>query len=218
MSSAITPGRSSSRNSQRVLTVLGLLLAGSVAAFGLAWVTPSKELAGLDPRIASIMHKPYYPHAQWGLFQQNPATGEIVQTRSADQFFIPGSVAKLFSVSGTWHTLGSDHRFVTPVHAVGKRQGATLTGDLALVAQGDLTLGGRTRADGTVAFTAIDHTYADDVPGATLTRRTRWRHRPIGPAGARLGDHQGGRRRDRGRAAVPFRPGARSDPDAADHQ
>lgn len=174
MSSAITPGRSSSRNSQRVLTVLGLLLAGSVAAFGLAWVTPSKELAGLDPRIASIMHKPYYPHAQWGLFQQNPATGEIVQTRSADQFFIPGSVAKLFSVSGTWHTLGSDHRFVTPVHAVGKRQGATLTGDLALVAQGDLTLGGRTRADGTVAFTAIDHTYADDVPGATLTRRTRW--------------------------------------------
>ncbi|WP_328626949.1 D-alanyl-D-alanine carboxypeptidase/D-alanyl-D-alanine-endopeptidase [Streptomyces sp. NBC_00353] len=169
MSSAITPDRSRSRNSQRVLTVLGLLLAGSVAAFGLAWVTPSKELAGLDPRIAAIMHKPYYPHAQWGLFQQNPATGEILQTRAADEFFVPGSVAKLFSVSGTWHTLGSDHRFVTPVHAVGKRRGTTLTGDLDLVAQGDLTLGGRTRADGTVAFTTIDHTYADDVPGATLT-------------------------------------------------
>lgn len=78
-------------------------------------------------------------------------------------------MAKLFSVSGTWHTLGGDHRFVTPVYAVGKRRNATLKGNLDLVAQGDLALGGRTRKDGTVAFTSIDHTYANDVPGATLT-------------------------------------------------
>lgn len=56
-----------------------------------------------------------------------------------------------------------------PLYAVGERSGATLTGDLDLVAQGDLTMGGRTRPDGTVAYTDLDHTYANDFPGATLT-------------------------------------------------
>lgn len=123
----------------------------------------------LDPRITEIMRKPAYPHAQWGLLQVDPETGRTVHSRFPDQLFIPGSTAKLFSVSGAWHALGADHRFVTPLYAVGERRGATLTGDLALVAQGDLTMGGRTRPDGTVAFTDLDHTYADDVPGATLT-------------------------------------------------
>lgn len=175
MSFAFMPERSRSRSPRhsrtrkRVLTVLGLLLAAWVAAFGIAAVIPSKALDDLDPRIAAIMRKPAYPHAQWAIFQQNPDSGEVVEARNADQFLVPGSVAKLFGVSGTWRTLGGDHHFVTPVHAVGKRQGATLVGDLDLVAQGDLTLGGRTRPDGTVAFTDIDHTYADDIPGATLT-------------------------------------------------
>jgi D-alanyl-D-alanine carboxypeptidase/D-alanyl-D-alanine-endopeptidase (penicillin-binding protein 4) len=169
MSSAVTGNRRRNQRHRRVFTLLGLLLVATVAAFGMDWVMPSKDPDELDPRISSIMRKPDYPHAQWGLFEQNPETGKVVQSRYADQFFIPGSVAKLFGVSGAWHALGSDHRFVTPVHAVGERRGATLTGNLDLVAQGDLTLGGRTRADGTVAFTAIDHTYADDIPGATLT-------------------------------------------------
>ncbi|MFJ9855714.1 D-alanyl-D-alanine carboxypeptidase [Streptomyces sp. NPDC101150] len=115
------------------------------------------------------MRKPEYRHAQWGLLQQDPDHGEVLRSRYADQFFIPGSSAKLFSVSGTWHTLGGDHRFVTPVHAVGRRRGTTLDGDLDLIAQGDLTLGGRTRKNGTVAYTNLDHTYANDIPGATLT-------------------------------------------------
>ncbi|MCX5408795.1 D-alanyl-D-alanine carboxypeptidase/D-alanyl-D-alanine-endopeptidase [Streptomyces sp. NBC_00335] len=123
----------------------------------------------LDPRITEIMRKPGYRNAQWGLLQVDPETGRTVHSRFPDQLFIPGSTAKLFSVSGAWHALGPGHRFVTPLYAVGERRGATLTGDLALVAQGDLTMGGRTRPDGTVAFTDLDHTYADDVPGATLT-------------------------------------------------
>ncbi|WP_392671567.1 D-alanyl-D-alanine carboxypeptidase/D-alanyl-D-alanine-endopeptidase [Streptomyces sp. LN785] len=169
MSPAVPKNPNPSRNRRRVLTLLGLLLAAAVATLGIAWVTPSKDPGELDPRIASIMHKPDYPHAQWGLLQQNPENGDVVQSTYPDQFFVPGSVAKLFGVSGAWHTLGSEHRFVTPVHAVGERRGSTLAGDLDLVAQGDLTLGGRTRPDGTVAFTNIDHTYADDIPGATLT-------------------------------------------------
>ncbi|MGW9175896.1 D-alanyl-D-alanine carboxypeptidase/D-alanyl-D-alanine endopeptidase [Streptomyces decoyicus] len=154
---------------RRIAGTVGALVAVGVVITGLVQAAPSSAPPTLDPRISSVMRKADYRHAQWGLFQQNPKTGKVTQSRYADQFFIPGSTAKLFSVSGTWHTLGGGHRFVTPVHAVGQRRGATLKGDLDLVAQGDLTLGGRTRKDGTVAFTAIDHTYANDVPGATLT-------------------------------------------------
>ncbi|MFJ3173965.1 D-alanyl-D-alanine carboxypeptidase/D-alanyl-D-alanine-endopeptidase [Streptomyces roseus] len=131
--------------------------------------TPSPSQAALDPRITEIMRKPEYRHAQWGLLETEPADGRVLHSLFPGQFFIPGSTAKLFAVSGTWRTLGTDHRFVTPVYAVGQRTGATLTGDLDLVAQGDLTLGGRTRPDGTVAYTDLDHTYANDFPGATLT-------------------------------------------------
>lgn len=129
----------------------------------------SADLSGLDPRITQIMRKPEYRHAQWGLLQTRPDDGPVVHSLLPGQFFIPGSTAKLLSVSGAWQTLGTDHRFVTPVYAVGGRSGATLTGDLDLVAQGDLTMGGRTRPDGTVAYTDLDHTYANDFPGATLT-------------------------------------------------
>jgi D-alanyl-D-alanine carboxypeptidase/D-alanyl-D-alanine-endopeptidase (penicillin-binding protein 4) len=38
-----------------------------------------------------------------------------------------------------------------------------------LVASGDLTMGGRTAPNGTVSYTPTDHTYANSVPGATLT-------------------------------------------------
>lgn len=123
----------------------------------------------LDPRITEIMAKPEYRNAQWGLLQSGSDGGRTEHSLFPGKFFIPGSTAKLFPVSGTWRTLGTDHRFVTPVYAVGQRDGSTLTGDLDLVAQGDLTLGGRTRPDGTVAYTDLDHTYANDFPGATLT-------------------------------------------------
>ncbi|MGW6914380.1 D-alanyl-D-alanine carboxypeptidase/D-alanyl-D-alanine endopeptidase [Kitasatospora sp. NPDC054939] len=124
---------------------------------------------GLSPDILAIMSKPAYEHAQWGLLEIDDTTGEVIHAQYPDQFFIPGSTAKLVSVSSTWHTLGGEHRFTTPVQAVGARSGPVLDGSLVLVAQGDLTMGGRTKPDGSVAFTPIDHTYANDLPGATLT-------------------------------------------------
>ncbi|MFG2291929.1 D-alanyl-D-alanine carboxypeptidase/D-alanyl-D-alanine-endopeptidase [Streptomyces sp. NPDC048603] len=157
-----------------------LLLVGFAPATGVRaapspppspWPLPSGvgDPGRLDPRITEIMRKPEYRNAQWGLLQTEPAGGRVLHSLFPGQFFIPGSTAKLFAVSGTWRTLGGDHRFVTPVYAVGERNGSTLKGDLDLVAQGDLTLGGRTRPDGTVAYTDLDHTYANDFPGATLT-------------------------------------------------
>ncbi|MFC9030500.1 D-alanyl-D-alanine carboxypeptidase/D-alanyl-D-alanine endopeptidase [Streptomyces arboris] len=146
-----------------------LLLALTSGEAARAVSSPDGGDGRLDPRITEIMRKPDYPNAQWGLLQQDPESGRVIHSRFAEQLFIPGSVAKLFGTSGAWDTLGGDHRFRTPVYAVGERRGSTLNGDLGLVAQGDLTLGGRTRPDGTVDYTALDHTYANDFPGATLT-------------------------------------------------
>ncbi|MFG2820158.1 D-alanyl-D-alanine carboxypeptidase/D-alanyl-D-alanine-endopeptidase [Kitasatospora sp. NPDC048365] len=122
----------------------------------------------LGPAIEAIMHKPGYEHAQWGVLEIDTTTGEVIHSRYANQFFVPGSTTKLVTISSAWHTLGPDHRFTTPVFATGTRSGSTLDGNLAMVAQGDLTMGGRTKPDGSVDYTDIDHTEAS-LPGASLT-------------------------------------------------
>jgi D-alanyl-D-alanine carboxypeptidase/D-alanyl-D-alanine-endopeptidase (penicillin-binding protein 4) len=146
-----------------LVAVAGAASTGPATAAGVA------HDDGLGPAIEAIMHKPGYEHAQWGLLEIDTQTGKVVHSRFANQFFIPGSTAKLVTISAAWHTLGPDHRFTTPLIAVGSRDGSTLDGNLSLVAQGDLTMGGRTKPDGSVAYTDIDHTYANDLPGATLT-------------------------------------------------
>ncbi|MFF0411255.1 D-alanyl-D-alanine carboxypeptidase/D-alanyl-D-alanine-endopeptidase [Kitasatospora sp. NPDC004745] len=147
-----------------------LLAVTGPAATGTAAAAPAPDPGErLSPAIRAIMAKPAYQHAQWGLLEVDPATGETIHAQFPDQRFIPGSTAKVVTISGAWHALGPDHRFTTPIHAIGRRTGSTLTGDLSLVAQGDLTMGGRTKPDGSVDYTVIDHTYANDLPGATLT-------------------------------------------------
>jgi D-alanyl-D-alanine carboxypeptidase/D-alanyl-D-alanine-endopeptidase (penicillin-binding protein 4) len=128
------------------------------------------DQGGLDPRIVKIMNSSPYRHGEWGLLEVDPATGRIVHSLDPVQrFFNPGSTAKIFSVSGALYILGFNHRFTTPVFAVGQKNGGSLTGNLILVAQGDLTMGGRTKPDGTVDFTNLDHGDANSIPGATLT-------------------------------------------------
>jgi D-alanyl-D-alanine carboxypeptidase/D-alanyl-D-alanine-endopeptidase (penicillin-binding protein 4) len=130
-----------------------------------------KTQAGLDPRIVKIMSSPAYRYGKWGLLEINLATGRIVHSLAPPQrIFVQGSTTKLFSVSGALDDLGFDHHFTTPVYALGKTSGGSLKGPLVLLAQGDLTMGGRTKPDGTVDFTDLDHGDASDfVPGVTLT-------------------------------------------------
>ncbi len=153
---------------------MAVVLAAGVAA-GAAVLTGAAAPAGggagrsgLDPGILAIMDKPAYKYAQWGLVEVS-STGQVIHSLFPSQFFIPGSTAKLVSESAAWNVLGPDHRFVTPVYAIGQRSGSTLTGNLALVGQGDQSLGGRTTPGGGVAYANIDHADANSVPGATLT-------------------------------------------------
>jgi D-alanyl-D-alanine carboxypeptidase/D-alanyl-D-alanine-endopeptidase (penicillin-binding protein 4) len=124
----------------------------------------------LGPKVEKIMNSPLYRYGQWGYLEVNPSNGRTVRSLGpADRLYIPGSSTKLFSVSATLDDLGFDHHFKTPVYAQGEVKNGTLSGNLVLVASGDLTMGGRTAPNGTVSYTPIDHTYANSLPGATLT-------------------------------------------------
>ena len=160
---------------------LSALLGGSAVAVGLApWgnAAASRPLPSdgcsaprsLPSAITSVMQKPRYAESTWALHVADAATGETLYELQPDRMVLTGSVRKLFSVGLALMQLGPDHRFTTPVHRRGTvdAQGV-LNGDLVLVAAGDLTLGGRLNADGTIAFTDFDHNDANNLGTAILT-------------------------------------------------
>src|SRR3984885_3735557 len=119
--------------------------------------------------IKAIFDKPAYKNAVWGLRIVDLGTGkELMDLEPQCNFFI-GSVRKIFSVGELLNQVGPAHRYNTPVYRHGELNGSgVLHGDLVLVASGDLTMGGRTNPDGTVAITNFDHNEADNLGNATL--------------------------------------------------
>jgi D-alanyl-D-alanine carboxypeptidase/D-alanyl-D-alanine-endopeptidase (penicillin-binding protein 4) len=115
----------------------------------------------LAARVGAVIDGPDYKHGRWGLLLVEQDTGRVVFERNPDQLFAPASTTKLYTCSAALHYLGQDYRFETPVYRRGSVENGVLRGDLILVASGDLTLGGRTLPDGTMAFADNDHTYAD---------------------------------------------------------
>lgn len=146
------------------LVVAGLL-AGASTALGQSTAPPPPTA------VTDIMGKPVYAGATWGLRAVDAASGQELTGLGPDSLFFTGSTRKLFSVGQALNALGPDHRFRTPVHRIG-RVGAdgVLRGDLVLKAEGDLTLGGRAGRNGTVQYTAFDHTEANSLGSAILTK------------------------------------------------
>lgn len=132
-------------------------------AVGLLVALPALAEGPLAARIEEVLQRPEYRQARWGLLVVDARTGQTIYQRNADQSFVPGSTIKLFHAAAALAALGPDYRFTTPVYARGDMTGDRLRGDLVLVAQGDLTLGGRTDRQGRLAFTDDDHTYANAV-------------------------------------------------------
>ncbi len=131
----------------------GLALSGLV----LPSTARADDLAAVMARLTSA---PEYRNARWGLLLVEADTGKIIHERNADQLFAPASVTKLYSCAAALIALGAERRYETPVYRRGNVQDGRLVGDLILVGQGDLTLGGRTLPDGKLAFKDQDHTYA----------------------------------------------------------
>jgi D-alanyl-D-alanine carboxypeptidase/D-alanyl-D-alanine-endopeptidase (penicillin-binding protein 4) len=124
----------------------------------------------LPEKMVKIMQQPKYQHANWGILAKDIETGKILFDLNSDQLFIPGSVTKLYSVAAILQSLGDDYRFKTPVYMTGTVDKGVLKGDLILVGQGDLTLGGRQDGTDTISFTSMDHLYANVLPDAKLTK------------------------------------------------
>lgn len=135
----------------------------------LATATIARGSESLDSRVEAVIKTPGYEHGQWGILVVDAKTGKTVYERNAGQLFCPASVTKLFSTAAAVADLGADYRFRTPVVRKGgiDAQG-TLRGDLILVAQGDLSLGGRTGPEGKLLFEDNDHTYSGGNPNASL--------------------------------------------------
>jgi D-alanyl-D-alanine carboxypeptidase/D-alanyl-D-alanine-endopeptidase (penicillin-binding protein 4) len=124
-----------------------------------------------DP-IAQIMTKSRYTSAnsQWSMMVMDANTGEVLYSLQPDALSFTGSVRKLFSVATALNALGPGYRFQTPVYRNGTVDASgTLTGDLILQASGDLTFGGRLKADSTLDYTDFDHNEAHAFGGAILT-------------------------------------------------
>lgn len=130
-------------------------------------VTAADDLA---KRIDAIVDAPEFKHAHWGLLVVDAESGNTLYERAADKLFAPASTTKLYSVAAALDALGADYRFETPIYARGEvDKNGRLSGDLILVASGDLTMGGRTDDQGKIAFVDGDHTYAGYNRNSELT-------------------------------------------------
>jgi len=149
---------------------------GIAAVFFLALLTActsasSRPDVALTSEMRKLMATAPFAAGRWGLLAVDANNGEVIYSLSPNSPFVTGSTAKNFSVGSVLEAYGPDHRFFTPVVRNGDVDAAgTLNGDLILVAQGDLTMGGRTMANGRIAVENFDHTDANAIPGlATLT-------------------------------------------------
>ena len=114
----------------------------------------------LPDSIEKIFSKSLYKGATWGL-RVVAADGKVLIDYHPSQNFYLGSVRKIFSVGELLNQVGPDHTYDTPVYRLGELDSAgVLHGNLVLVASGDLTMGGRTNPDGSIAVTDFDHNEA----------------------------------------------------------
>ncbi len=141
-----------------------------------SWAALSGEVAGgreavdapgnnsLSRRVEVVLTTPGFKFGHWGVLVVDRKSGQIVYERNADSLFAPASVTKLFSTAAALVELGPDYRFHTPLVRRGEIDGkGTLHGDVILVAQSDMAMGGRTGPDGKMTFQDDDHTYAGEI-------------------------------------------------------
>ena len=140
---------------------LGLVVGWLAATPRDSAAQAAQAAANWGERVEPVVNAREYAGAHWGMLVVDLATGRPIFERNPDQLFCPASVTKLFTTAAALVDLGADYRFRTPVVRRGEVKDGTLAGDLILVAQGDLSLGGRTGPDGALLFADGDHSYDD---------------------------------------------------------
>src|SRR3989441_10091174 len=151
---------------KRLLSITLLLLASPLASMA--------QSTTLAQRVQTIMDRPEFRHALFGIEFYSLEAGKPIYSLNADKLFTPGSTTKLLTEGTALALLGADFRFHTRIYRTGAISAdGTLDGDLILVASGDPNLSGRVNAGGTLAFENEDHSYDGDpntrgVPGDPL--------------------------------------------------
>ena len=150
---------------------LGVRRTATAVAQG-ATPVASTAAAPLPAEITAIIEGPRYGLARWGIHAADRQTGEAVYDLRGGERFLAASTTKLFPGAAALAAYGPDYRFETAVYRTGAvGSDGTLAGDLILVASGDPTMGGRTTPDGGIAYTPVDHIYANVFP--TLATRIK---------------------------------------------
>lgn len=147
-----------------------VVIAIAAAAAGPTVIARSSVAPTAVPSdIRTIFDKPLYKKSIWGLRVQDGAK-TLIDLRPEHHFYI-GSVRKIFSVGQLLEAVGAGHTYDTPAYRTGAVDGGgVLRGNLIVVASGDLTMGGRTNPDGTIAVSDWDHNEADSIGNAVLTK------------------------------------------------
>lgn len=160
---------------KRSLSLLSCLIIATslnVAANNtpLSETTPLSQPALHSTDIQTILNKPLYKNAQWGLQVIDTKNNQtIIDMSSSTPLFI-GSVRKIFTVGELLNQMGPTYQSTTTVHTDGEIIKHELKGNLVLIASGDLTMGGRTKKNGAIAITDFDHNEADTLGNAQLTK------------------------------------------------
>ncbi|MCU1476258.1 MAG: D-alanyl-D-alanine carboxypeptidase [Subtercola sp.] len=126
-------------------------------------------MPGLPDAALEVMNQPQFANGRWLISVRDIDSGKQLIDLDGGKMAEPGSFVKTYSAGAAWLKWGPDHRIRTPVKRTGEVVGGSLDGDLVLVGKGDLTMGGRTKPDGTVDFTNLDHNDANPLPDSTLT-------------------------------------------------
>jgi serine-type D-Ala-D-Ala carboxypeptidase/endopeptidase (penicillin-binding protein 4) len=160
-----SPRAQSDRGALRGLRFISFVVVGWASTCGLALCAQeSPDASGhhdLAHRVDAVLATPGYRSGHWGILVVDRKTGQTLYERDPDQLFAPASVTKLFSTAAALVDIGPNHRFQTPLVRRGDIDPkGILHGDLILIAQGDLAMGGRTGPEGTLVFKDDDHTYA----------------------------------------------------------
>ncbi|HET9096964.1 MAG TPA: D-alanyl-D-alanine carboxypeptidase [Candidatus Baltobacteraceae bacterium] len=156
------------QKSTRYLPLLTIFSASSLIFASSVSAAPAPRAGAVPAGIRAILNKPQYRNAVWTLRVMDGNT-PLVDLNSQRLLYI-GSVRKIFSVGELLDAVGSAHTFNTPIYRTGSISNGVLRGNIVLVASGDLTMGGRTNPDGTLAVSDWDHNEADSLGNAVLTK------------------------------------------------
>jgi len=128
----------------------------------------------VPPAVRTVMDQPDYKTARLVYAVTDLQSGDLLLAHRENEMVFTGSTAKLFTIGTSFDVLGPDHRVTTPVYATTPVQAGVVHGDLALVASGDLAMGGRGALAGKFNYTfdahAVDHVYGDVAPNAVIPK------------------------------------------------